>query len=64
MNDANHRTPSKRAAVMQTRCVFCKQEQYGPAVYDVSMNNGACPWCGKVAGRLSEDEYARRLKDE
>ena len=60
----NKHTDRCKEPAMQTRCVFCKLEQYSSSVYDISMNNAPCAWCGKVAGRLTEEEYIRRLKDE
>jgi|APGre2960657505_1045072.scaffolds.fasta_scaffold16728_3 ribosomal protein S27E len=42
---------------MQTRCVHCKTEQYGPAVYSVSMGTDRCYWCGKMSIKMTNAEY-------
>lgn len=42
---------------MQTRCVHCKAEQYGPAVHSVSMGTDTCSWCGKMSIKMTNAEY-------
>lgn len=33
---------------MQPRCIYCKREQYAPAVYSISHGEHPCVWCGKI----------------
>lgn len=47
---------------MQTRCIFCKREQYGPAVYDISYSKHPCVWCGKTPPVLTDAEWRERLR--
>jgi len=48
---------SKKDIAMQVICVHCKREQYGLAVYNVSINNAPCAWCGKTSKVLTEFDY-------
>jgi hypothetical protein len=44
--------------VMQIRCIYCKSEQYGVAVFAISHSEHACVWCGKTPPIFtSEAEY-------
>jgi len=33
---------------MQTRCIYCLREQYGPAVHAISHGEHPCNWCGRT----------------
>lgn len=46
---------------MQTRCIKCGLEQYGPAVYKISHGEMACVWCGEMSKPMSEAEYQKHL---
>ena len=53
----------KSTAVMQTRCISCKREQYGPSVYPLSHGLYPCAWCGLVPPVfIDEDKYREALK--
>ena len=41
-------TTKKKDVVMQTTCIYCKKEQYAPAVYPISHGEAGCNWCGQV----------------
>jgi hypothetical protein len=47
---------------MQTRCIYCKMEQYGPAVHAISYGLHPCVWCGKTPPVLTYPEYNTQLK--
>lgn len=50
---------------MQTRCIYCKREQYGPAVFDISHGDHPCVWCGKTPPVFkSYEEYHQALQDK
>lgn len=50
--------PVEQIVVMQNRCIYCKKEQYGPAVYDISHGKHSCVWCGQTPPVIrSYDEY-------
>jgi uncharacterized CHY-type Zn-finger protein len=42
---------------MQTRCIYCRREQYAPAVYSISMGKEPCVWCGKTPPKMTYAEY-------
>jgi hypothetical protein len=42
------RNPRPAEVVLQTRCVFCKREQYALNSLAVSHGNAGCSWCGRV----------------
>ncbi len=43
---------------MQSRCVYCKREQYAPAVYSISLGEHPCVWCGEFSKPMTEQEYS------
>ena len=47
---------------MQTRCVNCKAEQYGPAVAAISKGKAKCPMCRHQGERMSNKEYRQAMK--
>ena len=47
--------------VMQVRCIYCKKEQYGVAVYDISFGNHPCVWCGKTPPVFNSDEEYHKI---
>lgn len=50
---------------MQVRCIYCKREQYAPAVYPISHGKAGCSWCGKVPPVFTTDEeYYKALKED
>lgn len=50
---------------MQVRCIYCKREQYAPAVYPISHGEAGCSWCGKVPPVFTTDEeYYKALKED
>lgn len=49
------------AVEMQSRCVFCLREQYGPAVYAISHGEHPCVWCGVTPAPMTTAEYQRAL---
>lgn len=50
-----------RKIAMQTRCVHCGFEQYGPAVWAISHGNHPCCWCGKKSDEMTEAEYYSKI---
>jgi hypothetical protein len=48
---------------MQMRCVFCGEEQYMPAVFEISHGNHPCCWCGKMSKPMTVDEYNKAMLD-
>lgn len=52
--------PNQEVA-MQTRCIFCRREQYGPAVWSISHGEQACCWCGETPPILTEMEYREKM---
>lgn len=49
--------------VMQDRCIYCKMEQYIPAVYSISHGESCCVWCGKVPPVFTDEkEYREELR--
>ena len=48
--------------VMQEKCVNCKREQYGPAVYSISYGESGCVWCDHVSKEMTQKEYIEELK--
>ena len=46
---------------MQIRCIYCKKEQYAPAVWSISYGKHPCVWCGKTSPKLNEKEYRKKL---
>jgi len=51
----------EKEVAMQTRCVYCKKEQYALVVYDVSHGKSTCAWCGKFSKEMSYKEYINEL---
>jgi ribosomal protein S27E len=49
---------------MQSRCIYCKKEQYAMVVFDISHGEHPCVWCGKTPPVLTEAEYRKLLKTE
>jgi hypothetical protein len=48
--------------IMQTKCIYCKKEQYSPVVYPVSHGEMGCAMCGKVPPVFTDiDEYRKEL---
>jgi hypothetical protein len=51
--------------VMQPRCIFCKREQYMPAVYSISHGEHPCCWCGCTPPVFRDEAaYREALRDE
>jgi hypothetical protein len=51
--------------VMQPRCIFCKREQYAPAVYAISLGEHPCCWCGRTPPVFTDRAaYREALKDQ
>ena len=48
---------------MQTRCIFCKKEQYIPRVWSISHGEVGCAWCGKKSDKMTEEEYQKALRE-
>lgn len=48
---------------MQIRCVHCGKEQYGPAVYGISMDGEPCVWCGEESEQMDYETYRKKLND-
>lgn len=48
---------------MQERCVHCGQEQYRAAVYDISMGEHPCVWCGKKSKKMTNEEYLKVMRE-
>jgi len=46
---------------MQTNCIHCGLEHYGPMVYILSTNGGQCSWCGKQIDPLTVKEFRDRM---
>ncbi len=46
---------SEAKIAMQPRCIYCKREQYGPAVWDISHAEHPCVWCGKTPPVFATD---------
>jgi hypothetical protein len=38
----------RKEVIMQTICIYCKQEQYAISVYPVSHGEMGCAKCGKI----------------
>ena len=55
---------TEKEIAMQTRCIYCKKEQYAPAVYAISYGEHPCVWCGKTPPKLSYDEWHKKLKEK
>jgi hypothetical protein len=52
----------KKDVIMQTTCIYCKQEQYAISVYPVSHGEMGCAMCGKVPPVFTDiDEYRKEL---
>ncbi len=50
---------------MQPRCIFCKREQYMPAVYSISHGEHPCCWCGCTPPVFRDEAaYREALRDE
>ena len=49
---------------MQTRCIYCKREQYAPAVHAISNGEAGCAWCGKIPPILTEAEWLEKLQED
>jgi len=47
---------------MQERCIYCGREQYAPAVWSISHGEHPCVWCGVTPPKMTEKEYAIKLK--
>ncbi len=54
-------TKKKKEVVMQTSCIYCKKEQYAPAVYTVSHGEAGCAWCHKVPPVFT---YVKKYREE
>ena len=54
-------SPPLEDLAMQFRCLACRKEQYGPAVYPVSTGKEPCPWCGEMATPMRNAEYRAAL---
>lgn len=51
--------------VMQLRCIFCKREQYMPAVWDISFGRKPCTWCVHTPPVFTDEAaYREALRDE
>lgn len=48
---------------MQPRCIYCKREQYGPAVWDISHGEHPCVWCGKTPPTFETEREWRSAYD-
>jgi ribosomal protein S27E len=48
---------------MQVRCIYCKREQYAPAVYEISHGKHPCVWCGKTPPVMTESEWRLKIKE-
>jgi hypothetical protein len=46
---------------MQTRCIYCKREQYAMAVYDISHSKAPCVWCGETPPVLTNKEWHEKI---
>ena len=54
----------EEVVAMQVRCIFCKREQYAPAVHSISNGEHACAWCGKTPPVFkTEEAYYKALKE-
>ncbi len=49
---------------MQTRCIYCKREQYAMAVHSISNSEHPCVWCGKTPPKLTYKEWYAIINDE
>jgi hypothetical protein len=50
---------------MQVRCIYCKREQYAPAVYAISHGEHPCVWCGKTPPVFTRDaDWQKAMKEE
>lgn len=47
---------------MQVRCLYCRREQYAPAVWAISHGTHPCVWCGKTPPVLTPKEYEKELR--
>lgn len=55
----------KNKIVMQHHCIYCKREQYAPAVSPISHGEHPCVWCGKTSPIITEyEEYKKELEKE
>jgi len=50
--------------VMQERCIYCKREQYAPAVHAISHGEHGCAWCGEVPGIFTNEAQYRAVLNE
>ena len=48
---------------MQSRCIYCKKEQYAMAVHSISHGKHPCVWCGKTPPVLTQKEWLEKLKE-
>lgn len=55
---------TEKEIAIQTRCIYCHQEQYGPAVMAVSRGLVPCAWCARIPPVLTEDEYREKLREK
>lgn len=55
---------NEKEIAMQTRCIYCRKEQYSPAVYPISMGESGCCWCGKIPPKLTVKQYQELLSAE
>ena len=49
----------KKDVIMQTKCIYCKQEQYGIIVYPVSHGEMGCAKCGQVPPVFTDEKKYR-----
>lgn len=48
--------------VMQTRCTWCRREQYGMYVWPISHGLRGCTWCSRVPAVYTDaSEYRNEL---
>ena len=49
---------------MQSRCIYCKREQYAMRVWSISQGKAGCAWCGKTPPKMTQVEWVKALEDE
>lgn len=50
------------SVAMQSRCVHCLREIYGPAALGVSTGEQPCPMCGEQSRKMTYAEYSAALR--
>ena len=50
-----------KTIAMQETCIYCRREQYKPAVYEISNGKHPCIWCGITPPVLTQEEYEKKL---